>query len=77
MPLSPAGSGAAPDNDNPTDEEIEIMRLVADGVKDEVIARKVNVSTVTVRRRIARFQEKVGAKSRSHAVAIAMREGWL
>jgi DNA-binding NarL/FixJ family response regulator len=60
-----------------TDEELEVMRLVAEGHKDVAIARRLGVAPVTVRRRAQRFCRKVGARNRSHAIALAMAGAWL
>jgi DNA-binding CsgD family transcriptional regulator len=61
----------------PTDEELEVMRLCASGLKDVVIARRLGVSVVTVRRRANGFRRRLGAQNRPQAVAIATRLGWI
>lgn len=53
------------------------MRLCVTGLKDVVIARRLGVSVVTVRRRAQSFRRRVGAQNRPQAVAIATRLGWL
>lgn len=50
---------------------------MAQGVKDSTIARRLGISIVTVRRRAYRFRKRVGAETRTQAVAIAMRDGIL
>ncbi|MGH9195016.1 MAG: response regulator transcription factor [Acidimicrobiia bacterium] len=63
------------DPGRPTEEELTVMRMVAEGVKDCTIARRLGVSVVTVRRRAQKFRQRVGAKTRVEAVALAVRDG--
>ena len=69
-----SGGGLA---DPALDEELQVMEMIADGMKDSAIARRLGVSIVTVRRRASRFRRRVGATTRTQAVAIATREGIL
>jgi DNA-binding CsgD family transcriptional regulator len=52
-----------------------ILRLMADGDKDEAIARKLSISVRTARRHIAEYMAQVGADSRFQAGVIAARTG--
>ncbi len=52
-----------------------IATLLADGVKDDVIARRLGMSTRTCRRHIAELLEQLGAQSRFQAGALAERLG--
>jgi Bacterial regulatory proteins, luxR family len=52
-----------------------LTRLLADGLKDEVIARRLGMSIRTCRRHIADLMESLGARSRFQAGAIAERVG--
>lgn len=61
----------------PPVQELEVIRLIASGHKDFVIAKRLDVSVVTVRRRALAFRLRVGAKTRSEAVARAAALGWL
>jgi DNA-binding NarL/FixJ family response regulator len=63
--------------DDPSPEELEVMRLVAKGHKDAAIARRLGVAAVTVHRRAQRFARRVGARSRPHAIAIGIARGWI
>ncbi|MET7287846.1 helix-turn-helix transcriptional regulator [Streptomyces sp. NPDC005573] len=54
-----------------------ILRLLAAGLKDEAIARRVGLSLRTARRHIADIMEQLGAESRFQAGAAAMRAGLL
>lgn len=52
-----------------------ILRLMADGDKDEAIARKLNISVRTARRHIADYMTQVRANSRFQAGVIAAQAG--
>jgi DNA-binding NarL/FixJ family response regulator len=52
-----------------------ILRLMAEGDKDEAIARKMSMSVRTARRHIAEYMTQVGADSRFQAGVIAARTG--
>ena len=53
------------------------MELIATGLTDHAIARRLSVSVVTVRRRATSFRTKIGARTRAEAIAIAAGRGWL
>ncbi len=52
-----------------------ILRLMADGEKDEAISRRLSISVRTCRRHIADYMLQVGASSRFQAGVIASRAG--
>ncbi|MDX6412869.1 MAG: hypothetical protein QOH23_279 [Gaiellaceae bacterium] len=54
--------------------EREILRHLADGQKNDEIARELSISPDTVRTYIRRAMEKLDADTRTQAVAIALRE---
>ncbi len=60
-----------------TKDELQVVELIANGLTDQAIARRLGVSVVTVRRRAASFRVKVGARTRPEAVAIAAAQGWI
>jgi DNA-binding NarL/FixJ family response regulator len=61
----------------PTPSENEVMQLIAEGITDLAIARRLGVSVVTIRKRARRFRLRIGARNRTHAVAIGVSRGWL
>ncbi|GLW05570.1 LuxR family transcriptional regulator [Microtetraspora sp. NBRC 13810] len=67
-PLPWAGGG---------DGVIQVLRLAAQGLCDETIARHLGVSVRTVRARFADAMTELGAQSRFHAGVEAARRGWL
>lgn len=52
-----------------------VVRLLAEGAKDEVIARRMGMSLRTCRRHIADLLEELGAESRFQGGALAERAG--
>jgi DNA-binding CsgD family transcriptional regulator len=52
-----------------------ILRLMAEGEKDEAISRRLSISVRTCRRHIAEYMLQVGATSRFQAGVIAARAG--
>ncbi len=60
-----------------SDQDHDILRLLAEGKKDEVIARTVSLSLRHVRRRIAAVIAQLGCSSRFQAGVHAERLGWL
>ena len=54
-----------------------LLTQLAGGAKDEQIARALDLSVRTVRRRVADLMDELGANSRFHAGVEAVRRGWL
>ncbi|MEU5844917.1 helix-turn-helix transcriptional regulator [Saccharopolyspora shandongensis] len=57
------------------DRELEVLRLLSDGLLTKEIATKLNYSDRTVKNVVQRLIDKVDASNRTHAVAIALRAG--
>ncbi|SCL26765.1 regulatory protein, luxR family [Micromonospora pallida] len=55
----------------------QVLTLLAAGLKDEAIARQLNTTTRTVRRRVQEVLTALQAKSRFHAGVEASRRGWV
>jgi DNA-binding CsgD family transcriptional regulator len=66
-----------PPEDAPTDREAALLKMLAAGLTDEGIARKMGVSLRTIRRNTADLQKRLGVQSRFQAGAEAVRRGWL
>ena len=60
-----------------TERELEVLRLVARGLSDGEIAKRLVVSPHTVHRHVANVRAKLGEPSRAAAVASAARLGLL
>ncbi len=61
----------------PSAEERALLTLLASGLKDEAIARQLDVHVHTARRRITALLAKLGASTRFQAGVQAGRRGWL
>lgn len=55
----------------------EVLEILRSGVTDDVAARKLGVSTRTIRRRVAAVMDLLGASSRFEAGVRAAESGWL
>ncbi|MEU6777785.1 LuxR C-terminal-related transcriptional regulator [Nonomuraea angiospora] len=60
-----------------SDGMVQVLRLAAQGMCDDSIARQLGVSVRTVRARFADAMSELGAQSRFHAGVEAARRGWL
>jgi DNA-binding NarL/FixJ family response regulator len=60
-----------------SDREIEVLRRVATGHSNKVIAAQLNVSEATVKGHMKSILSKLGANDRTHAVTIAMKRGFI
>ena len=75
---SAADTSSRPHNDSGlTLRELEVLRLVADGLTNQAIADKLFVSDHTVHRHLANILNKLSVSSRAAAVAQAARRGLL
>lgn len=60
-----------------SEREIEVLRRVAAGNSNKVIAAQLSVSEVTVKGYMKSILAKLGANDRTHAVTIALKRGFL
>jgi len=61
--------------DGLTEREVEILRLLADGLANKQIAYRLRVSDKTVRNHISNVYRKLGISDRTQAVLYAVRKG--
>jgi len=54
-----------------SDREEEVLRLVAQGLRNQDIAQRLFISDVTVKAHMRNIMKKLGARSRTHAVSLA------
>ena len=57
--------------------EMEILRYVAEGNANKRIASTLNISEQTIKNHITSIMRKLNANDRTHAVVLAIRNGWL
>ena len=60
-----------------TTRELEVLRLIAAGMRNQEIADHLDISAATVKRHIANAYAKLGAGHRTEALANAKRLGFL
>ena len=58
-----------------TPRELEVLRMLADGLGNKEIADRLRISDHTAKFHVAQILAKLGAGSRAEAVAIGMRRG--
>jgi DNA-binding NarL/FixJ family response regulator len=58
-----------------TYREFEVLELIADGLANREIGEKLFLSEETVKSHVKTLLEKLHARTRAHAVAIALRGG--
>ncbi|WP_326665081.1 LuxR C-terminal-related transcriptional regulator [Streptomyces sp. NBC_00385] len=64
-------------HDRITDEDRELLTMLASGLKDEAMARRLDIHVHTVRRRITRLMQALNAETRFQAGVQAALRGWL
>lgn len=57
-----------------TAREREVLRLLADGLSNEEIGKRLFISAETVRTHLRKAMDKLGAETRTQAVAVALRD---
>ena len=60
-----------------TEREIEVLRVLADGNSNKMIAEALHISEDTVKAHIKNILQKLDASDRTHAVTIALQRGYL
>ena len=60
-----------------TDREVEVLRRVAAGTSNKMIASQLVVSDATIKSHMKNILSKLGANDRTHAVTIAMKRGFI
>ena len=60
-----------------SEREIQVLRRVAMGSSNKLIASHVGVSVATVKSHVRNILSKLGANDRTHAVTIAIKRGFL
>lgn len=60
-----------------SDREMEVLRLVAAGNSNKLIADKLNLSEHTIKGHLKNILAKLSASDRTHAVTIALKRGFL
>jgi DNA-binding NarL/FixJ family response regulator len=64
-------------DDELSDREIDVLKLVASGSSNKMIANQLSLAESTVKTHVQNILLKLGANDRTHAVAIALQRGYL
>ena len=70
--LTPAGERVL---ERPSDREIAVLQLVADGFTNREIGQRLSVTEETVKSHMQHLLAKIEASNRAHAVSIGLRRG--
>lgn len=60
-----------------TARELEVLQLVADGLRNKEVADRLAVSDETVKMHLRNLMQKLEVKDRTHAVMVAVRRGFI
>jgi DNA-binding CsgD family transcriptional regulator len=71
----PDGAPNTPADPSLTPREREVLGLLLLGASNKMVARSLDISVHTAKFHIASLLQKLGARNRSEAVAIALRDG--
>ena len=61
--------------ENLSSREIDVLRLIASGNANKIIADQLSISEETVKSHVTNILSKLGANDRTHAVTIGLRRG--
>jgi DNA-binding NarL/FixJ family response regulator len=62
-------------DDELTEREVDVVKLIAAGNSNKLIADQLSISEATVKSHVTNILSKLGANDRAHAVTIALRRG--
>ena len=77
MPPAAPRTGAGGRPAGLSERELEVLRLVADGLSNREIAHRLSVSPRTAEHHVQHIYAKIGASSRASAALFAMEHGLL
>ena len=60
-----------------TEREVEVLRSVASGNSNKIIASRMSITEATVKGHMKNILSKLGANDRTHAVTIAIKRGFI
>jgi len=69
--------GHLPEQSQPGHRELEVLKLAAEGLTNKEIAKRLFVSERTVQSHFSAIFDKFRARSRTEAVVLALRNGWI
>jgi DNA-binding CsgD family transcriptional regulator len=73
----PAAARGAKLGDRLTTRELQVLALLADGLSDQQLARRLRISLFTEKHHVSAIRVKLGSLSRAHSVHLAHSRGLL
>jgi DNA-binding NarL/FixJ family response regulator len=67
----------APESAALSDDDTELLQMVAEGLSNKEIAARTSVAEVTVKMRLTRLFRRFGVRTRVELIAVAIRKGFL
>jgi DNA-binding NarL/FixJ family response regulator len=64
-------------DDELSEREIEVLKLIASGTSNKIIASELSLAETTVKTHVQNILLKLGANDRTHAVTIALKRGYM
>lgn len=62
-------------DDDLSPREVDVLRLIAEGNANKLIADQLSIGEATVKRHVTNILSKLGANDRTHAVTIGLKRG--
>ena len=60
-----------------THRETQILKYISEGNSNKQIAHILQISEQTIKNHVSAILRKLNANDRAHAVALALRNGWI
>jgi DNA-binding NarL/FixJ family response regulator len=64
-------------DDELSEREVEVLKLIAAGTSNKIIAAELSLAETTVKTHVQNILLKLGANDRTHAVTIALKRGYI
>jgi DNA-binding NarL/FixJ family response regulator len=64
-------------DDELSEREIEVLKLVATGTSNKIIASQLSLAETTIKTHVQNILLKLDANDRTHAVTIAIKRGYI
>ena len=64
-------------DDELSDREIEVLKLIATGTSNKIIASQLSLAETTIKTHVQNILLKLDANDRTHAVTIAIKRGYI
>jgi DNA-binding NarL/FixJ family response regulator len=64
-------------DDQLSEREVEVLRRIAAGTSNKIIASELSLAETTVKTHVQNILLKLGANDRTHAVTIALKRGYI